>query len=205
MQAQAGCYYMHIQEPLYSDFQKLFRLHYKTLCMYAYKYLADSDESQDAVQEVFVKFWEIKQDMVNDKNALYYLITAVRNNCISRLRKKVHTLSMEDETVYNKITDTPLETAEEDKENTDIQTLVDQALALLPPKCGAIFRMSRIDKLTYQQIATELGISIKTVENQMGKAISIMREFARTHYIPLSVLFSLIYFLEHRGILNFYV
>lgn len=205
MQAQAGCYYMHIQEPLYSDFQKLFRLHYKTLCMHAYKYLADSDESQDAVQEVFVKFWEIKQDMVNDKNALYYLITAVRNNCISRLRKKVHTLSMEDETVYNKITDTPLETAEEDKENTDIQTLVDQALALLPPKCGAIFRMSRIDKLTYQQIATELGISIKTVENQMGKAISIMREFARTHYIPLSVLFSLIYFLEHRGILNFYV
>lgn len=204
MQAHAGCYYMHIQEPLYSDFKKLFRLHYKTLCMHAYKYLADADESQDAVQEVFVKFWEIKQDMVNDKNALYYLITAVRNNCISRLRKKVHTVSMEDEMVYNKITDTPSET-EEDKESTDIQTLVDEALALLPPKCGAIFRMSRIDKLTYQQIANELGISIKTVENQMGKAISIMREFARTHYIPLSVLFSLIYFLEHRGMLIFYV
>ena len=194
---------MHINDPLYSDFQKLFRLHHNTLCMHAYKYLADSDESQDAVQEVFVKFWEIKQDMVNDKNALYYLITAVRNNCISRLRKKVHTVSMEDETVYNKITDTPLE--EDIKESTDIQALVDEALALLPPKCGAVFRMSRIDKLTYQQIANELGISIKTVENQMGKAIGIMREFARTHYIPFSILLAFIYFLGHRGIPNFYV
>ncbi|QNK64629.1 RNA polymerase sigma-70 factor [Pedobacter sp. PAMC26386] len=194
---------MHIKEPLYSDFQKLFRLHHHTLCMHAYKYLADPDESQDAVQEVFVKFWEIKQDMVNDKNALYYLITAVRNNCISRLRKRVHTVSMEDEAVYNKITETPLE--ENQKENTDIQTLVDEALALLPPKCGAIFRMSRIDKLTYQQIADELGISIKTVENQMGKAIGIMREFARTHYIPFAILLSFIYFFGHRGIPNFYV
>ncbi|MBB6273935.1 RNA polymerase sigma-70 factor (ECF subfamily) [Pedobacter cryoconitis] len=194
---------MHTNEPLYSDFQKLFRLHHHTLCMHAYKYLADSDESQDAVQEVFVKFWEIKKEMVNDKNALYYLITAVRNNCISRLRKKVHTISMEDEVVSNQITDTPAE--EDKKENTDIQALVDEALALLPPKCGAIFRMSRIDKLTYQQIANELGISIKTVENQMGKAIGIMREFARTHYIPFSILFSLIFFIGHRGIPNFYV
>jgi len=194
---------MHIKEPLYSDFQKLFRLHHHTLCMHAYKYLADSDESQDAVQEVFVKFWEIRQDMVNDKNALYYLITAVRNNCISRLRKKVHTISMEDETISNKLTDTPLEDDKEEKQ--DIQTLVDEALALLPPKCGAIFRMSRLDKLTYQQIANELGISIKTVENQMGKAIGIMREFARTHYIPFSILLAFIYFLGHRGISNFYV
>jgi len=194
---------MHINEPLYSDFQKLFRMHHHTLCIHAYKYLADSDESQDAVQEVFVKFWEIKQDMVNDKNALYYLITAVRNNCISRLRKRVHTLSMEDEIVYNKLTDTPSE--EDTKQSTDIQALVDEAMALLPPKCGIIFRMSRIDKLTYQQIANELGISIKTVENQMGKAIGIMREFARTHYIPFSILLAFIYFLGHRGIPNFYV
>ena len=112
-------------------------------------------------------------------------------------------VSMEDEAVYNKITDTPLE--EDPKESTDIQTLVDEALALLPPKCGAIFRMSRIDKLTYQQIANELGISVKTVENQMGKAIGIMREFARTHYIPFSILLAFIYFLGHRGIPNFYV
>lgn len=195
---------MHINEPLYSDFQKLFRMHHHTLCIHAYKYLADSDESQDAVQEVFVKFWEIKQDMINDKNALYYLITAVRNNCISRLRKRVHTLSMEDETVYNKLTDTPSE-EEDTKQSTDIQALVDEAMALLPPKCGAVFRMSRIDKLTYQQIANELGISIKTVENQMGKAIGIMREFARTHYIPFSILLTFIYFLGHRGIPNFYV
>jgi RNA polymerase sigma-70 factor (family 1) len=194
---------MHIKEPLYSDFQKLFRLHHHTLCMHAYKYLADSDESQDAVQEVFVKFWEIKQDMINDKNALYYLITAVRNNCISRLRKRVNTISMEDEIISNKLTDTPLEDDKEEKQ--DVQTLVDEALALLPPKCGAIFRMSRIDKLTYQQIANELGISIKTVENQMGKAIGIMREFARTHYIPFSILLAFIYFLGHRGIPNFYV
>ena len=194
---------MNIKEPLYTDFQKLFHLHYNTLCMHAYKYLADPDESKDAVQEVFVKFWEIKQDMINDKNALYYLITAVRNNCISRLRKKVHSLSMEDETVYNTLSDTPLE--EKDEEDTDIQALVEKALSLLPPKCGVVFRMSRIDKLTYQQIADELGISIKTVENQMGKAINIMREFARKNYIPFAGLLLFIYFIGHRGIPFFHV
>ncbi|HEX2629415.1 MAG TPA: sigma factor-like helix-turn-helix DNA-binding protein, partial [Chitinophagaceae bacterium] len=64
--------------------------------------------------------------------------------------------------------------------------------ALLPPQCLAIFKLSRFARLTYQQIADELNLSVKTVENQMGKALKLMREYAKQNQVSFTLLLLLI-------------
>jgi RNA polymerase sigma-70 factor (ECF subfamily) len=115
------------------------------------------------------------------------LLTAVKNGCISFLRKEAQKKEINVDGVYN------LQVAEEKVEpKNDAADFIDQALALLPPQCQVIFKMSRLGKLTYQQIAEELGLSVKTVENQMGKALRIMRDFAREHQIAFGLLLLLL-------------
>ena len=78
---------------------------------------------------------------------------------------------------------------------TDFDTLLKAALENLPPKCREVFILSRVSNLTYKQISDTLGISIKTVENQMGKALKILRAYIRQKQeIPaiVSILFMIL-------------
>jgi len=70
-----------------------------------------------------------------------------------------------------------------------------EALQLLPPKCREVFVLSRVNKLTYQQIAETLQISVKTVENQMGKALKILRGFIRGKQLPAMAVLLLMTFM----------
>ncbi|RQO65824.1 RNA polymerase sigma-70 factor [Pedobacter sp. KBW06] len=163
----------------HKGFKELFDRNYQQLCNHAFKYLGDRDESEDIVQEVLIRFWEIKKEMINDPVAKYYLMTAVRNRCISALRKKVHMLSTEENEI--EIADTVYT----EKAESEVKDLVERAFENLSPKCADVFKLSRLENLTYQQIATKLNISIKTVENQMGKAIKHMRNFIRQNPVLL--------------------
>ncbi len=166
-------------------FKNLFYRHYQDLCNHAFKYLADRDESEDVVQEVMLRFWEIKRELVAEDAAKYYLFTAVRNRCISFIRKRLYTVSTEEYEIN--IADEIYE----EHPGQDINQLVEKAFAGLSPKCAEVFKLSRIEKLTYQQIADKLNISVKTVENHMGKAIKHMRQFIREHPV-ISLLMVLI-------------
>jgi RNA polymerase sigma-70 factor (ECF subfamily) len=112
------------------------------------------------------------------------MMTAVKNGCISLLRKQAGKFMVEADTIQ--LADTADEAAP--TSGMDMAAVVNKALAALPPQCQAIFKMSRFGQLTYQQIAAELGISVKTVENQMGKALKIMRTFAKQHNISFVLL-----------------
>jgi RNA polymerase sigma-70 factor (ECF subfamily) len=84
---------------------------------------------------------------------------------------------------------------EAQKPETDFDTLLAEALQLLPPKCREVFVLSRVNKLTYQQIAETLQISVKTVENQMGKALKILRGFIRGKQLPAMAVLLLLAFM----------
>ncbi|MFL0170668.1 RNA polymerase sigma-70 factor [Tenacibaculum maritimum] len=164
-------------------FEILFKKSYKELSSVAYHYLKDEEESKDVVQEVFIKVWEKRKDLIEDPQAIFYLVTAVKNNCISKLRKKMQHLSVDDVMVRNTLKeDVSKESYSE--EELDVYQFVNKALEELPPKCLIVFKLSRFDLLTYAQIAERLGISIKTVENQMGKAIKIMRSYIKENPLP---------------------
>lgn len=173
---------------LYTTFEALFRQHYNALANYAYSILKNKQNAEDVVQDVFVKLWQNTPDVINTPNVKFYLLTATKNNCISLLRKQSgKTFLQVEETHLPAQADEPVR-----REMQDIPAIIDQALSHLPPQCLAIFKLSRFGKLTYQQIADELGLSVKTVENQMGKALRIMRDYAKQHNISFALLLIMI-------------
>lgn len=172
---------------LYSLFENLFREHYNELSNYAYSILKNREDAEDAVQDVFIKIWQKDPTIINKDGIKFYLLTATRNTCISFLRRQAGQYSTTPDHLANVPADEPSISA-----SVDYNALVKNALALLPPQCLAIFKLSRFARLTYQQIADELDLSVKTVENQMGKALKIMREYARQNQVSFTLLLLLI-------------
>jgi RNA polymerase sigma-70 factor (ECF subfamily) len=153
------------------------------LANYAFSILRSKEDAEDIVQDTFIKLWQNTPQVVETPQAKFYILTAVKNNCISLLRKQAGKRFIEPETAN--LHTVPEERSPEKKD--DMEEIVGKALSLLPPQCGVIFKMSRFGKLTYQQIATELDLSVKTVENQVGKALRLMRDYARQNNISFSL------------------
>lgn len=170
---------------LYATFEALFKEHYNTLANYAYSILKNKENAEDVVQEVFIKLWQNTPDVIATPQVKFYLFTAIKNNCISVLRKEAKKLFVQPEDVH--LAAQP-DVVESGQPQTDITAVVNKALLALPPQCLVIFKLSRFGKLTYQQIADELGLSVKTVENQMGKALRIMRDQAKQHNVSFAVM-----------------
>ena len=157
-------------------FQALFTKEYSKLCRYALTFLHDTHQAEDVVQETFIKIWERKPELISSPEINFYLVTAVRNNCISALRKlKSAGVQYTEESPEPE--PEPFITATQQRETASEQSLkIAAALDLLPPKCREVFLLVKMQGLTYKQAAETLSISVKTVENQMGKAIRVLRE-----------------------------
>ena len=165
------------EQSLYQSFQQDFYQHYQPLCQYAFTLVKEEEACEDIVQEIFLRVWEKKQDLVGTEALRYYLYTATRNNCLTYLEKSKKSVVIR--LSGHEAAEAPAPVREAERPAADFDTLLNEALDLLPPKCREVFVLSRVNKFTYQQIAETLNISIKTVENQMGKALKILRGFIR--------------------------
>lgn len=190
---------MSTNSPLYHQFQQEFSHYYEPLCQYAYSIVKEMHVCEDIVQDIFLHVWEKKQNLVGNEGIRYYLFTAVRNNCLTWLQRNKR--SVVTALTGQEIMQPAPELYSNENTETDFQVLMQSALDRLPPKCREVFVLSRMGKLTYQEIADTQGISVKTVENQMGKALRILRNFIRERqtYLPI-VLFSILYSLVMIGV-----
>jgi RNA polymerase sigma-70 factor (ECF subfamily) len=168
---------------LYLLFENLFKEHYDALANYAFSILKNKEDAEDIVQDVFIKLWQNTPQVIETAQVKFYLLTAVKNNCISLLRKQAGKYFVDAQEADLQVPAEPSKEA-----HRDIAEMVECALALLPPQCSVILKMSRFGKLTYQQIAVELNLSVKTVENQVGKALRLMRDYARENNISFSLI-----------------
>lgn len=154
-----------------ADFEKLFRSHYKDLALYANRILQDQAAAEDVVQQFFVQLWEKRNSISISGEIKSYMMRSVHNACLNHLK---HLRIVQDH--HESIT-----AAEQRAENIDkveleeTQLIVHEAVKKLPPQCRKIFIMSRVQEKKYREIADELELSIKTVENQMGKALKTLR------------------------------
>ena len=158
-----------------SSFKRLFDEHYQPLCNYAFRIIHDLDEAEDIVQEVFVKLWHQRTAIEIKKNPTSYIYTMVRNQAFEVIRRSTTGLRVKEDLRY--IQENAVLQNVDDVE-IEKYLLIDQiytSIRQLPPKCGEIFTMSKINGLTYTQIAETLDISVKTVESQMGKALRLLR------------------------------
>jgi RNA polymerase sigma-70 factor (ECF subfamily) len=152
--------------------ENLFRYHYRPLCIFALHYLKDIDASEDVVQEAFALLWEkllAGEKVVNQKG---YLYSIVKNRSLDILRKKgsVGEAISLDGSVDN--------IEEPTVEDAELEARLWTAIDTLPEKCREIFLMSKRDGLKQEEIASELGISLQTVKNQVSKALKILKDGA---------------------------
>ena len=156
-----------------SAFEQVFKEYFKRLHAYAFTFLKDEVMAEEVVQNIFCRIWE-KRDRLDTKGSVKsYLYRAVHNESLNYLRHvKVKT---EHEEYYSDRISMGYEHSEEKVVASELEKQIDKALTELPQQCRIIFQMSRFEHLKYQEIADQLGISIKTVENQMGKALKLMR------------------------------
>lgn len=165
----------------------MFRALYNPLCNFAYKHLGSRDEAEETVQSVFINLWEKRADVAIDTSVKSYLYRSVRNHCLNVLK---HEKVKREYATYAKQSVATSQSESTFHETGELENRIADALLKLPEQCRIIFSMSRFEELKYGEIAAQLGLSIKTVENQMGKALRIMREELRD-YLPLLILLNL--------------
>lgn len=135
-----------------TDRKELFRVrfeqHYPRLCSIAYGYVSDYDESEDIVQELFIYIWDKGKDCLPEQELTAYLTTAVKNRCISFLRrKKEDTVSIEDYPLADHhLAD---ETADSSENRRSPEEVLEEALSTLPPKCKDVFLMAKLKGMKY--------------------------------------------------------
>lgn len=154
-------------------FDAVFRRWYEPLCRYACRLVnGDMDEAEDLVQQAFVKLWEYRTKLNVSWSLKAYLYKTVHNACLNRLRAQRVRSNYLEQVAQEPDT---MQTAPEDTA-PELRARFQKAMEALPPQCRHIFELSRFEALKYREIADQLGISIKTVETQMGKALRVLRE-----------------------------
>ena len=163
-------------------FEMLFKEHYQNLCRYAGTFVRDSDEAEDIVQKTFVTIWEKKTDIAVETSVKSYLYGAVRNAALNNIKhRQVRQKHASSVTVADHIS---TDSAHDHLVSEELNGKINSAIEMLPEQCRLVFKMSRFEGLKYSEIADQLGISVKTVENQMGKALRRMRHELH-EYLPV--------------------
>lgn len=149
-----------------AEFEIIFRRLYLPLGMYALRLVEETDVAEDLTQEAFIKTWSYLEKGGEIGNITSFLYRTLRNRCISHLRSRKEMLGEE-----------AIPDVSEDEIDTSFRDAkIWEAINALPERCRRVFLLSKQDGLSNEEIAEELGISIKTVKNQMTKAYSRLRE-----------------------------
>jgi RNA polymerase sigma-70 factor (ECF subfamily) len=156
------------------EFDTLFKAQYTKLCTFAYGYLDDKDATEEVVQEVFVNFWMQRKKIKHRQALSAYLYKMVKNDCLNFLKHKKTEYKYKTENQYIRQNE---ELSEHNNEyqnqlSEQVKTIVNK----LPEGRREIFILSKYHGLKYKEIAEELGIAVKTVENQMSSAMQFIKE-----------------------------
>jgi len=154
-------------------FEDVFKTYYGSLHAYAFTLLKDEPMAEEMVQNVFFKLWDRSGTITISGSVAAYLYRAVHNECLNYLKhlkvRSEHQLHVSHRAGHN------TDSASGRLHLKELDERLRQALNDLPEQCRTIFQLSRFEELRYREIADRLGISVKTVESQMGKALKILR------------------------------
>jgi RNA polymerase sigma-70 factor (ECF subfamily) len=157
----------------YQAFHQLFAKMYNPLCQFCVKFVHVREVAEELVSDVFYTIWK-NRARIEVTSPRSYLFTAVRNRGFDHLRKmkKVMLCNLEEATHIA----TQCSNSQEVMVETELSKTIEQSISTLPKQCRLIFELSREHGLKYREIASQLKISIKTVETQMGRALKHLRQ-----------------------------
>ena len=151
----------------------IYHTYHKRIYAYAYSYLKISDDALDVVHEVFMKLWENRHRLDPDTKLEAFVFTITRNVVLSIFRKKSSEKSYCDHLqALSVISDL---NTQESLDYKFLKETVDKLIDTLPPKRKQVYILSRNEGLSHKEIAQQLNISEKTVEDHMTKALAYLR------------------------------
>src|SRR4030042_5504629 len=171
-------------------FEILFKKYCQSLIYFSRRYVFDKQIAENIVQDVFAGIWQKRQNLDPSQSIKAYLFAAVKNESFKYLRHiNVESRSYDRVIKLVNIEKTPEEILDE----KELRDRLNSAINDLPEKCREIFFMTRFDGLKYSEIAEILGISIKTVETQMGRAFKKLREYLEPIITMILLIFNMLF------------
>lgn len=166
-----------------------FDTYYDDLCNFVNSYIQSETFSEDIVQGIFIDLWEKKSSLQKDRPIKSYLYSASKNKSLNHLRNKKVQNKVIDR-LKHKIFQTS-EGADQYLEFEELKQVLSNAIDNLPSQCKTIYQLSRNDSLSNKEIAHKLGISSKTVENQITIAIKKIKVFLNPYYDKIFIFYVL--------------
>ena len=155
-----------------TEFRKLYEEHWHHLFAYVYNIIADQAKSEDIVQDIFLNLWN-RFEAIEIKQPRAYLLQAARFQCAHYFRTKKFT-HVQLDVVSNMLQKHDLNFSADETAEL-VAHITTRADSLLPEKCKEVFKLRFYHQLSNKEIATELGLSVSTVENQVNKALRLLR------------------------------
>lgn len=156
-------------------FEALFRALAPGLCALVTRYVHSRPVAEEIIQDLFFDLWSRRTQLVIEQAITAYLFTAARNRALNHVKRERRVVP------WNAAASRPEETdpsSPGEAELLDALELQD-AIEHLPARCRLIFTLNRHQEMTYAEIAKSLGLSVKTVETQMGRALRALRDRLR--------------------------
>lgn len=188
------CYVEEIRQGKTEAFRQVFMSYYPRLVRYAGRFIDNSEEIDDILQECFVRLWE-RRHTLNTMSLSAFLFTMVRNECINYVRHQVvvnnfqaHYLRQLSgmEALYHLDF---MNNSEQEILYKDLVAHVNRIMETLPKRTQEIFALSRFEGLKNKEIAGRLDISVKVVERHIRRALKVFRaQLLKDHISPLSLL-----------------
>jgi RNA polymerase sigma-70 factor (ECF subfamily) len=170
-------------------FERFYNKYQPRLFVYGFGIIHDQDTTKDLVQEAFITFWQNVDHILTDYSVTAYLFKIFHSKCIKHLRMNAI------ETNFSNLSELKMQEIEISYYNPDnnimgpifmhdVEKLFEKAISKLPEKCREIFVLSNQEELKSAEIAIKLGLSVRTVENQIYKAIHILRDEMKEYAMP---------------------
>lgn len=161
-------------------FRSIFNMFSTRIFYFCNKLLPTKEEAEDIMQKTFMALWEQRELLDENKDILKYLYSIARNNTYQAFRK--HLAIQDSISEQNNINKLSQNNTEEQIDFSETQNIIFKIIEKLPPKRKEIFKLSRIEGLTYREIAAKLNISENTVDTQMRKSLEFLRKQYLMYY-----------------------
>lgn len=158
--------------------RKIFDAFYPDLVARIFRIIPDPDTCQDIAQDVVVELWN-RRDTIEIHSSLgAYLNRAAVNRALNYIKSRNRNV-VDGSAEISETADVSDINAVAAEQTEELESRLHEAINRLPERCRAVFALSRFEELSHKEIADRLGISVKTIENQITKAMKLLRESLR--------------------------